>query len=215
MPTPQQRICQLADEAAAEKEPEAALRKIRELRDELDAFERARVGDALRTGSSFSGVARALGVSRQAAHRRYRDLPNARSQPLPLSSHARHAVHLAREEASVAGARHVGSAHLLIGVLRSGGSTSRALEATGVTADAARMCARAAETAVDGEHVNADGAVRAVLQQASEIARARHARYVEADHIVLAALSGADGDAPRAITALGVTPGAVRRRLTY
>jgi ATP-dependent Clp protease ATP-binding subunit ClpA len=211
MPAPQHRICLLADEAATTTEPEVALEKLRELRDELVAFERARVAQALRTGSSFGSVAKALGISRQAAHRRYRDLAPSRVRSLSLSRQVRHAIRLAREEAAVAGARGISSGHLLLGVLRSGGGTTRALEAGGITADATRRCLRTGgESGSPG-----DGAAtaKAVLADAAEIARARHASHIEADHLVLAALNGADGGARRAVTALGVSPAAVRERL--
>ena len=68
------RICRLADEAAAPKKPQAALRTLRELREELLELERSRAAEALRNGSSFGDIAKALGISRQAAHRRYRGL---------------------------------------------------------------------------------------------------------------------------------------------
>lgn len=209
----QERICRLADEAAAETDPETALQKLRELRDELAEFERSRAAQALRSGASFSSVAKAMGISRQAAHRRYRDLVPTRPQPLSLTSQARHAIHLAREEAAAAGAHSVASEHLLLGVLRSGGGASRALEAGGVTADAARKCLRADRVASDGSGGGPDGAARTILAEAAEIARARSARRLDADHIALAALSGPDGGALRALTAMGVTPAAVRTRL--
>jgi hypothetical protein len=212
VPAPRHRICRLADEAAAANDPEIALQKLRELRDEVVAFERARVSQALRSGSSFSSVAKALGISRQAAHRRYRGLAPASDQPLSLSNHARHAIHLARREAAETGARGVGSEHLLVGVLSSGSGASRALEAVGVTAAGARECLRGAGGTTDKSTDTRDAA-RAVLAEAAEIARARHTGSIEADHIVLAALNGPDGGALRAINALGVTPAAVRERL--
>jgi len=190
-----------------------ALERLRELRDELVAFERSRVSHALRTGASFGSVAKAMGISRQAAHRRYRDLapPSATTKPVALSSHARHAIRLARDEAVAAGAPGVATDHLLLGVLRSGGGTSSALEAGGLTVDAARTCIRAHP----GNPSNPpDGtATRAVLAEAAEIARARHAGYIGPEHLALAALNGSDGAARRALTALGVTPAAVRERL--
>lgn len=209
MTSSQHRICRLAEEAAATSEPEAALEALRELRDELAGFERSRVAEALRSGSSFGTIAKAMGISRQAAHRRYRDLAPTSDEPISLSSHARRAVQLAGEEAAAAGAPGVASAHLLLGVLRSGGGVSRALEAEGVSHAAARRCLSADAT----PHGAEDGAGRAVLVDAAEIARARHSPCIEVDHIVLAALNGADGGALRAITALGVTPAAVRDRL--
>ena len=213
MPAPQHRICLLADEAATTTEPEVALEKLRELRDELAAFERARVAQALRTGSSFGSVAKALGISRQAAHRRYRDLAPSKATSLSLSRQVRQAIRLAREEATAAGARGLSSGHLLLGVLRSGGGTSVALEAGGVTADAARRCLRTGDADASGEGAATAETAKAVLAEAAEIARARHASSIEADHLVLAALNGPDGGARRAVTALGVTPAAVRQRL--
>ena len=213
MPAPQHRICQLADEAAAARDPEAALRCLRELRDELVAFERARVGDALRSGASFGAIAKVMGISRQAAHRRYRDLPTAPAEPLAMSSHARRVIHIARRDAAAMGARGVTSEHLLLGVLRSGGSASRALEAGGVDTEEARKFVRADDGTTDELRREPDDGGRAVLAQAAEIARARHAQFLEAEHIALAALRDPDGGALRTITALGLTPADVRERL--
>ena len=70
----EQRILRLAEAAAAAPEPEASLRALRALREELDEFERRRVAKALRSGASFGQVARAVGITRQSAHRRYRHL---------------------------------------------------------------------------------------------------------------------------------------------
>jgi len=214
VPAPQHRICLLAEEAATTTEPETALEKLRELRDELVAFERARVAQALRTGSSFGSVAKALGISRQAAHRRYRELAPPQGKSLSLSSQVRQAIRLAREEAAAAGARGLSSGHLLLGVLRSGGGTSSALEAGGVTADATRKCLWSdSDGDSPGDPAATAETAKAVLAEAAQIARARHAPSIEADHLVLAALNGPDGGARRAVTALGVTPAAVRQRL--
>jgi ATP-dependent Clp protease ATP-binding subunit ClpA len=204
------RISRLTDEAARSDDPLAALQALRELRAKLEEAERERVREALHGGSSFGTVAKALGISRQAAHRRYRDLAPASVPPLELSSQARHAIQLARDEAIAEGSAAVASEHLLLGVLRSGGGPCRALEAEGITPQALRSCLRTAEDPPGGP-VAAGG--RAVLTEAAQIARARHTPCVEAEHIVLAALNGPDGGALRAITALGVTPAAVRERL--
>jgi hypothetical protein len=209
---PQHVICRLADEAAAITHPEAALEKLHELRDALERFENERVAEALRSGSSFSAIARALGISRQAAHRRYRDLAPMAIETLRLSSHSRRAVQLACQEADSAGADGVASEHLLLGVLRSGGGTSLALEAIGVSVDAVRKCIAGANAATRTA-VEKDPAGRAVLAQAADIARARSARHVDPEHIALAALDGEDGGAARAVTAIGVTPASVRERL--
>jgi hypothetical protein len=186
VPAPQNRICQLAEDAAVANDAETALRRLTELRDELVAFERTWVSQALRSGSSFGDVAKVLGISRQAAHRRYRDLAPPAGKPMSLSSHARRAVQLAREEAVGAGARTLRSEHLLLGVLRSGGPASSALEARGITAETARESLRARNEAADEEEVE----LRRLLTEATKIARQRHARCVDVEHIALAAIDG-------------------------
>jgi hypothetical protein len=56
-----------------ERDPLLALDELQALRAELDAYEHELVGRALQSGSTFAAVARSLRISRQAAHRRYRD----------------------------------------------------------------------------------------------------------------------------------------------
>jgi hypothetical protein len=56
-----------------ERDPLLALDELQALRAELDAYEHELVGRALRSGATFAAVARSLRISRQAAHRRYRD----------------------------------------------------------------------------------------------------------------------------------------------
>ena len=206
-------IRRLAEDAADAEEPEVALRTACELRAELDAFERERVAEALRRGASFGTIARALGISRQSAHRRYRDLAPAEpaAEPLTLSSHARRAILLGRQAAAAAGASSVGSAHVLLGVLRAGGPAARALEAEGITADRVRAWLHRGDARAPGYD---EGTGRAVLAEAAAIARAGLASSVETEHLVLAALGGDDGTALRAIAALGATPAAVRDRLS-
>ncbi|MGH2969050.1 MAG: hypothetical protein ACRDK0_08290, partial [Solirubrobacteraceae bacterium] len=58
----------LVEHTVRASEPSAALRALTALRAELDAFERLQVARALDAGSSFAAVAKALGISRQAAH---------------------------------------------------------------------------------------------------------------------------------------------------
>ena len=73
--TPQaERVCALAHASADAEDADAALRALTELRTEVDGFIRVHARRALGSGRSFSDIARALGISRQAAHRRFRDL---------------------------------------------------------------------------------------------------------------------------------------------
>ena len=67
-------ICRLAEQASTAASPDEALRLTRALREEIDTFERQQVARALTAGGSVASVARALGVTRQSAHRRFREL---------------------------------------------------------------------------------------------------------------------------------------------
>lgn len=140
------RIEQRARDATRQTNAEDALRALAALRGELDALEPALVARALRGGSSWSRIARALGVSKQAAHRKHRDVldrePEAGEEAVArmrVSAEARRCVKLARQEARALGRGAVGTEHLLLGILRC--RTSRAaavLRSLGVTIERAR-----------------------------------------------------------------------------
>src|SRR3954454_1543675 len=111
-----QRTLGLLERAITASEPTAALRAITSLRDELDALERQQVARALREGKTFTAIAQPLGISRQAAHRRYRDLNAAPT----VTAEARAALVRAREEAARHGSYSSDSQHLLLGLAGSG-----------------------------------------------------------------------------------------------
>ena len=105
-----QRAVALLERAITAREPTAALRALSALRTELDALERHQVARALSEGRTFTAIAQPLGISRQAAHRRYRDL----SATPTLSAEARAALVRAREEAARHGAYSIDGRHLLL-----------------------------------------------------------------------------------------------------
>jgi len=111
-----QRTLGLLERAITATEPTAALRALTALRDELDALERHQVGRALREGKTFTAIAQPLGISRQAAHRRYRDL---NAQPT-LSPDARATLLRAREEATRHGSNSIDGTHLLVALAGAG-----------------------------------------------------------------------------------------------
>jgi transposase-like protein len=96
-------------------DPLRSLRELGALRTELDAFERDQVRRALESGASFAAVARALGITRQAAHRRYRYLLDGADTPprLVASAEALAVLQRARLEAACAGAETVGAEHVV------------------------------------------------------------------------------------------------------
>jgi hypothetical protein len=114
------RIVNLLERALTLSEPTRSLATLTELRRELDALERVHVARALQAGESFAAVAKPLGISRQAAHRRYRDLTTPPRRQT-LSPEARAALLRAREEAGRRGSDSIDSTHLLLAIARERG----------------------------------------------------------------------------------------------
>jgi ATP-dependent Clp protease ATP-binding subunit ClpA len=174
---------------------------------------------ALDAGASFGSVARALGISRQAAHRRYRELAAATEPPaggdpvrLRVAPEARAAVQLATEEASALGATQMGSEHLLLGILRAGDGVGAAvLRANGVTLDAARI---AAQPTLANDHEPPEGQVtayaRRVFGEALRHAAADPGHVIGVGDLLRAALDDPRGGACRTLEALSVDIEAVR-----
>ena len=91
------RIITAVQRALTAPDPLDALEALTHLRAALDAFEREQVRRALDQGESFAAIARAVGITRQAAHRRYRDLTVEQPTYTPRMLRA---LQLARAEAA-------------------------------------------------------------------------------------------------------------------
>jgi transposase-like protein len=209
------RLAQLAADATDAPTPRAALRQLGDLRRELDAFERRQVQRALAEGASFAAIARDLGISRQAVHRRFRGLA-PKDLVLATAPEVRLILQTAREEAVSMGADDLGSEHLLLAVLRSPDlPAARLLSAGGVSLDRARIHVDGATTR--GRLFRREAAIgdlRVLLEAPARAARARDSRRIEVDDLLLGALEDPDGGACRTLRALGVQPEAVREALT-
>src|SRR3954451_11089611 len=201
------RICQLAEQVSAATVPAEALSLVKELRHEIDDFERQQVARALTAGETVSAIARALGVSRQSAHRRVRDLVPARmrsNRPSPTPE-ARLVVEFARREARELSNTPVGTEHLLLGVLRSGDHPAAALLSDlGITLDAARA---AVLTLGDSRHEPAevDREIKRVLEEALRAAHRDGANRVGVEHLLIGALHDPAGGATQVLRTLGMT----------
>jgi hypothetical protein len=101
-------------------EPTTSLRALTALRAELEVLERHLVARALQEGQTYTQIARPLGISRQAAHRRYRDLTATSTAPPTLSDDARAALVRAREEAARHGSRSIDGEHLVLALAHAG-----------------------------------------------------------------------------------------------
>jgi len=193
-----QRICRLAEDAAGATDPETALARLPELRREVDEFERQQVARALTAGHSFKTIARSLGVSRQAVHRRYGNLTRRRrTSGLQSSPELRLAIEYAKEEAGTLGAPAVGARHLLLGILRAGDRRgAAALASAGADLDQLRR----------GESQGDGSWLRTVLVHSVQIVKRRGDDRIEVEDVLRAALADGDGRVCELLAQHGVAP---------
>jgi hypothetical protein len=177
-------IVNLLERALTLSEPTRSLATLTELRRELDALERVQVARALEAGESFAAVAKPLGISRQAAHRRYRDL-TAPPRRQTLSPDARAALLGAREEATRYGSESIDSTHLLLAIARR----------RGLDVDTARR---------DFRPPAVNASVPSGLHPALHARLTSGAGMLQVDHLLRAALQDPDG--VRLLDRLGIAP---------
>ena len=208
-----QRICNLAEDAASAADPEAALETLTRIREELAEFERQQVARALTAGRSYGDIARAMGITRQAAHRRFKDLskgPRRGAERLPPTPEVRLVFEYAREEARSLGATVLAPVHVLLGILRNGDRrAAAALDASGVELEEARRAAGSENAHGGGGKVE----MRAILGETALCARRRGADEVQVEHLLRSALASEDPGAGRVLETLGVAPERVLAQL--
>jgi hypothetical protein len=205
------RLSELAAEAAGAPTPRASLRVLSKLRRELDAFERRQVAHALADGASYAAIARDLGLSRQAVHRRFRSLVGE-AVPLLMAPDVPRVLQLAREEAAALGGEQMRSEHVLLAVLRAGDlPAAAALRGAGATLERGRTQVEGTSQRrrLLGRELDMTDA-RAVLEGPAREARARGGHRIEVEDLLLGTLEDPDGGASRTLRALGVDPDAIR-----
>lgn len=124
---------------------------------------------------------------------------------------------LAEEEARRLGHGHIGTEHLLLGILADGESPSaRALVATGATLDASRAKVAEAVTVTGGRGqpgpLQLTDRARRALERASRLSLRHHAEHVETEHVLLSLLD-VEGTAGQVLRGLGVDLARVRAAL--
>jgi ATP-dependent Clp protease ATP-binding subunit ClpA len=219
---------QLARDTARIADPETALRALTALRTELAEVEPELVRRALRAGSSWSQIARALGVTKQAAHHRHRHLAEepptsgAGHSKVLVTSEARKAIQLARQEAAALAQPMVCTEHILLGILRCKQSHAvKALNTLGVTHRAARDCLQTTMPGIplkpdSSSRPNGDGVsphARRILEGSLREALKRHEGYIGVEHLLLSLLSDSRNGAVQTLEMLNASPGQIRKQL--
>ena len=190
-----QRILAALERALTAQEPISALRALNQLRTEIDTLERVHVARALQSGATFADIARPLGISRQAAHRRYRHLasaPPAAPRSPALSPEARAALIRAREEAARHGSGSIDSEHLLVAIARTAKRPLRGLDV------------EAARRHLGPPTVNAPSP--SGFRPSLHALLSRDEGPLKLDHLLRAALEDPHGGAKRLLNRLGIAP---------
>jgi ClpA/ClpB-like protein len=172
------------------------------------------VDRARRSGASWTAIGRSMGVTKQAAQKRF--TPKAAAQPGGphpqegfgrFTQRARNVVVTAQNEAAGARNAQIGTGHLVLGLLGDPESTAvRALAAQGVSIEQLRAAVTAAlPPAADAVPalIPFDDGARAALENAFREAQRLGADSVGTEHVLLALLDGEGSSGP--LTASGVT----------
>ena len=167
------------------------------------------VDQARRSGASWTDIGRSMGVTKQAAQKRFvpKDPPLDPQQGFTrFTARARHAVAAAQEEARTAGNAEVSSAHLVLGLLRDPESLAgKALAAQGLSPDAVRQAVTATLPAAVADVpalIPFDGSAKKALELTFREALRLGHNYIGTEHLLLALLEREDGDG--VLTGLGL-----------
>ncbi|MBV8993008.1 MAG: hypothetical protein JO287_04740 [Pseudonocardiales bacterium] len=197
--------------------------ELADLREQLlDHF----VQEARTAGCSWSQIGTALGVSKQAAQQRHsavRSLADKFARGVEslsgatfkrFTARARQSIVLAQEEARRLRHDHLGTEHLLLGLLAEGeGVAAQALRGVGITLDAARagveqITGRGQESR-QGRIPFAAPAKKALELALCEALELGH-NYIGTEHLLLGLLEEGAGTGVKAIVAAGVQPDQLR-----
>ena len=174
------------------------------------------VDQARRSGASWTEIGTSMGVSKQAAQKRF--VPKESSGPdlqafSRFTDRARRAIANAEKIARSTGGQQIETGHILIGVVGEGeGLAAKALETLGATPQAVGERVHAVlpppgDTVM--EHIPFSPRGRKAIElTVREALRLGH-NYVGTEHILLGLLDQAEGQAYDVLTELGVTKDAV------
>lgn len=202
-----------AAQKALGADPGSGLTAVRQLRQELESAEEAQVANALAAGWTWASIGRALGVSRQAVHRRFSHCKPAPLVPtIPLvSASVRVALVLARTEASARGDVLVGTEYLLMALLQQGeGRAATALREAGAQLRLLRVVADEQAPhdicSVPPSQIGMTSRVSTALDFAAQLAQRMGEKRMSDHHMLAALLRDPDSGAVALLCATGVDP---------
>jgi len=176
------------------------------------------VDQARRSGASWTDIGRSMGVTKQAAQKRF--VPKEALDPdqgfTRFTTRARAVVVAAQEEARTAGNTEIVPAHLVLGLLtQPEGLAAKAILAQGVSLDAVRQAVTATlpeRVAEVPALIPFDGAARKVLELTfREGLRLGH-NYIGTEHLLLALLE--QEDAGGVLRGLGIDKARTEEEVT-
>ena len=176
------------------------------------------VDQARRSGASWSDIGRSMGVSKQAAQKRFvpKEGPDPAEGFSRFTDQARQVVVAAQQAARDAGSPTIGTGHLVLGLIADpDGPVATAVTGQGVSLDVVRRTALATLPAAVGEVpalVPFDGAARKVLELTFRVALRLGHDTIGPEDVLLALLEVEDGTG--VLAGLGIDRARVEREVT-
>ena len=135
----------------------------------------------------------------------------------PFTDRARRVLVLAQEEARTLNDDHLGTEHILLGLIREGGGVAaKALESSNISLNSVR---EQVQLIVGQGKVAANGSIpftthaKRVLELSLSGALELGHKYIDTGHILLALIRGGEGVAVQVLVKLGADPKAVRQQV--
>ena len=218
--TPSPTLQQLIDGVRADSRGDEALLQLSQASKTVGDLEQ--VGDALlghfvdqcrRSGHSWSEISGALGVSKQAAHKRFTfDSPSFER----FTERARTVLGRSEREAHRLGHGFVGTEHILLGLLDvSDGLAARILDGVGISKSAVEesiLSLIKPGTASEDGTLPFTPRAKAVLRHAAEEALRLSHNYVGTEHLLLGLLGDEESVAAKVLVELKASYGTIKDR---
>jgi hypothetical protein len=176
------------------------------------------VDQARRSGASWTDIGRSMGVTKQAAQKRFvpKEVLDPEQGFSRFTVRARHVVVAAQEEARSAGHAEITTGHLVLGLLAEpDGLAAKAVVAQGVPLDAVRQAVTATLPPSAGDLpalIPFDGSAKKALELTFREALRLGHNYIGTEHLLLALLELEDGAG--VLTALGIDKARAEQNVT-